>query len=97
MVNVLLLMTAASQSPLKAQACTVFPPFCLIGFSGMKLPIGRMPVSSSKFAPGGYEQIFAFIRLALGNSPIAVVLLGEIRTAGMGKQDLKDAVLYAIH
>ncbi len=46
-VNVLLRIVAGLQSCSTAQAWTVLPPFCLIGCSGMNVPAGLIPVSSS--------------------------------------------------
>src|SRR5205823_14576469 len=37
----------SGKSPLTAQACTVFPPFCLIEPSGIQFPEGLIPSSSS--------------------------------------------------
>src|SRR5688572_12022413 len=50
----------------------------------------------AEFALGGDEQIFAFVRFALGDGPMAVVFLREEMSAGMCEEDFGRAVAKAV-
>ena len=43
------------------------------------------------------QQILAGLRFALGDRPGRIVFVDEVRTAGMGQQDLDGAILNPVH
>ena len=69
MVNVLLLMAVGSQSPSKAQAWTILPPFCLMGLQRNERASWLQARLLLEFPLGGDEQILVAIRFALGDRP----------------------------
>ena len=50
----------------------------------------------AEFAFGGDEQVFAFVGLALGDGPMAIVFLGEERSARVCEENIGHAVAEAV-
>ncbi len=57
---------------------------------------GNEPGLFTEFALGGDEQIFAFIRFAFGDGPVAVVFLSEERSARMREKNFGLSVAEAV-